>query len=192
MSNRFLRSAAWIASLLLAQIAFSSAATAFVCTGSDAFVDWLGVGFDVDGGPCPVTASVTDGVGTATVSADVSPPDTLAMDFAFTIDGGASFFSGDIEAAMVATFDVGAEGADLVFQDSGPTAATYSLAGPGTAVFDAPFPGAPVTLTTPGSYELTIHQVYIGGSTAVPLFGSASVTFVGAGRRFARRRRDVA
>lgn len=178
MLNPSLLRAASAAILISSLIALGTPAHAFVCTDADAAVDWLGVGADLDGGPCPVTASVTDGVGVATASAAVSSPDTIGMDFSFTFDGGSSFFSGDVESMVVATFDVGAAGAELVFESSGSATGFYSLAGPGTAVGDAPLPASPLSLTTPGSYEISVRHLYNGGSATSSFFGSTEVTLV--------------
>jgi len=155
----------------------SSLAHGFVCTDSSASVDWIGVDFDVYNGPCPASASVTDGAGTASGQADLSTPNTVALQLAFELTGSSSF-SGDVESSAIVTFDVGADGAELAFQSSGSVDDFYSLAGPGVALFDVPVTNGSLPLPTAGSYELTIGQVYNGGLATSPFFGSTSATLV--------------
>jgi len=154
-----------------------SPAHAFECTDSSATVDWIGIDFDVYNGPCPASASVTDGTGTATAQADVSAPDTVVLGLEFELTGS-SFFAGDIESMATVTFEVGAGGTELAFQSSGSASGSYTLSGPGVALFEVPIVDGTLPLPTAGSYELSVSQLYNGAPAGTPFSGSTSVTLV--------------
>jgi hypothetical protein len=163
--------------LMFLGLTVSSLAHAFECTDSSASVDWTGIDFDVYNGPCPASASVTDGAGTATAQADVSTPDTVVLGLAFELTGSSSFV-GDIESMATVTFEVDAGGAELAFQSSGSANGFYTLTGPGVALFDVPIVDGTLPLPTADSYELSVRQLYNGGPAGSPFSGSTSATLV--------------
>lgn len=163
--------------LMFIGLTVSSLAHAFECTDSSAAVDWIGIDFDVYNGPCPASASVTDGAGTATAHADVSVPDTVVLGLEFELTGSSSFF-GDIESRATVTFEVDAVGTELAFQSSGSASGFYTLMGPGVALFEVPIVDGTLPLPTAGSYELSVSQLYNGGLAGTPFSGSTSATLV--------------
>jgi len=179
---------------------FNSAANAMVCNSIDAAVDWLGVGFDSTSGSCNASATVTDGVGTASSVADISG-DTISLNYQFATTG-TSVFIGDMFASVSAEFTIGTGGGKIIFNNTaGPNAfGEYQLSGPGVASFGE-ITGE-LLLSTSGLYQLEMNSnigfsalvtPYVGGFTAtvetVPipsavwLFGSGLLGLIGVARR---------